>query len=182
MFEIKENTISSIEIKKSKFIALAIKINDIKEINNILDEIKKEYKGATHYCYAYKLLSSEKFSDDKEPSGTAGLPILEIIKLKNLTNILIVVIRYFGGIKLGSGNLIRAYRNVTLESINKAELIPYIKTKQINISFKYENEKLLKKLEKEYELINKEYNNTIDCIFKVPIEQEENFLQETKKS
>ena len=94
-------------IKKSKFIVKLIKIDDNSNINKILDDIKKEYTKATHYCYSYVLKNYSKYSDDGEPSGTAGLPILNSINSRNLVNVLCVVIRYFGGIKLGASNLTR---------------------------------------------------------------------------
>lgn len=96
-------------IKKSKFISYYYEVNDILEVENILSNLKKEHKKARHIPYAYKINNLIKKSDDKEPSNTAGGPILNIIEKKNLNNVLIVVIRYFGGIKLGAGGLIRSY-------------------------------------------------------------------------
>ena len=96
-------------IKKSRFIAYYYNINSVEEAKTILDNLKKEHKKARHLPYAYKIDNIVKKSDDKEPSGTAGLPIYNIIEIKNLNNILIVVVRYFGGIKLGAPGLLRAY-------------------------------------------------------------------------
>ena len=107
---------SLIEIKKSKFIGLYYEVNSIEEVNNILDNLKKEHKKARHMPYAYKIGSIAKKTDDKEPINTAGLPIYNLIERKNLNNCLIVVIRYFGGTKLGAGNLLRAY----VDAANKA--------------------------------------------------------------
>ncbi len=98
-------------IKKSKFISFLFEIKKLEDINKIINELKIEHKKATHICYAYKIDNNVKFYDDGEPSGTAGKPIYNIIEKKNLNNILIVVIRYFGGIKLGAGGLLRAYSN-----------------------------------------------------------------------
>ena len=98
-------------IKKSRFIAYYYEVNKIDEINNILNDLRKEHKKAKHLPYAYKINNLVKKSDDKEPSGTAGLPIYNIIEKNNLNNTLIVVVRYFGGIKLGAGGLLRAYAN-----------------------------------------------------------------------
>ena len=80
---------------------------------------KKEYKDSTHICYAYIINSSEKCSDDGEPNGTAGLPILNILKKNNLTNVLAIVIRYFGGIKLGAGGLLRAYSDAANKAVSQ---------------------------------------------------------------
>ncbi len=107
---------SLVEIKKSKFIGLYYEVNNIEEINIILNNLKKEHKKARHMPYAYKIGSIAKKTDDKEPTNTAGLPIYNLIERNNLNNCLIVVIRYFGGIKLGAGNLLRAY----VEAANKA--------------------------------------------------------------
>lgn len=104
-------------IKKSRFIAYYYEVNTIDEIKNILESLKKEHKKAKHLPYAYKIDNLVKKSDDKEPSGTAGLPIYNIIEKNNLNNTLIVVVRYFGGIKLGAGGLLRAYLNSANEVI-----------------------------------------------------------------
>ena len=107
----------TLEIKKSKFIAFYYEVNDLDQILTILNDLKKEHKKARHLPYAYKINNYIKKSDEKEPSGTAGLPILNIIEKNNLNNVLIVIIRYFGGIKLGAGGLIRAYSNATREVV-----------------------------------------------------------------
>lgn len=98
--------------KKSKFYGYVYEVNDIEQVNEILDNMKKQNKKCTHVCYAYQISTPTfmaKMVDDGEPSGTAGKPIYNVIEKKNLTNILVVVVRYFGGIKLGAGGLVRAY-------------------------------------------------------------------------
>ncbi len=105
------------EIKKSKFIGLYFKVNNKNEIDNILNCIYKEHKKARHFPYAYKIDTLIKKTDDKEPSGTAGTPIYNVIERNNLNNCLIIVVRYFGGIKLGSGGLLRAYSKTANELI-----------------------------------------------------------------
>ena len=100
---------NEIVIKKSRFLGFIYEIDNEEDIKNILNNIRKEHKKAKHFPYAYKLNNMAKKSDDKEPSGTAGLPIYNIIERNNLNNILIIIVRYFGGIKLGAGGLIRAY-------------------------------------------------------------------------
>ena len=107
----------TLEIKKSKFIGLYYEVEKLEDVEEILETLKKEHKKARHMPYAYKINSQIKKSDDKEPSGTAGMPILNIIEKNNLNNILLIVIRYFGGIKLGAGGLIRAYSNTAKETI-----------------------------------------------------------------
>lgn len=97
------------EVKKSKFYAYNYEVDGISDVNEIIDNIKKEHKKARHIVYAYKIDGIEKKYDDGEPSGTAGMPLYNIINKKDLNHILIVVVRYFGGIKLGAGGLLRAY-------------------------------------------------------------------------
>ena len=103
---------SYLEIKKSKFIGLLYEINSIEEVNAIIDELKKEHKKARHIVYAYRINSQEKNYSDKEPNGTTR-GLLDLIHNKNLNNHMIVTIRYFGGILLGSGPLTRAYTKVS---------------------------------------------------------------------
>lgn len=105
------NQIELIE-KKSKFYSFAYQIEGICDVEKILKDLKKDHKKATHICYAYKITNGQeliKFCDDGEPSGTAGRPILNVIEKKNLTNIAVFVVRYFGGVKLGAGGLVRIY-------------------------------------------------------------------------
>ena len=106
-------------IKKSKFISYYYEVNSLDEITNILNNLKKEHKKARHLPYAYKIDQIIKKSDDKEPGGTAGVPIYTVIERNNLNNVLIVIIRYFGGIKLGAGGLLRAYSNGANNVIKK---------------------------------------------------------------
>ena len=137
MQTIKNNVNNEIIIKNSKFICYLYKIKSIEDINKILSNLKEEYKDATHHCYAYILDNLKKSSDDGEPGGTAGIPILKVLENNNLTNILAVVIRYFGGIKLGAGGLVRAYSNTVSETIRGLEIIENIEYKTLNIEFSY---------------------------------------------
>lgn len=164
MKTVKENIENEIIINKSRFITLLIKINNLDEIEKILKEIKKKYKDATHYCYAYIIGNKEKCSDNGEPSGTAGMPILNVLKQNDLTNILCVVIRYFGGIKLGAGGLIRAYSTSASEALNKTNIVNLIKGYKIVIEFNYDNIKQINYLLKDIQ-IKKEYGNTITYTF-----------------
>ena len=109
MYRILERYQNEIVINKSKFISVMIPISFDIEVKEILKELNKEFPKATHYCYAYRVNGKEKSSDDGEPAGTAGRPMLEFLINNELENILVVVIRYFGGIKLGAGGLLRAY-------------------------------------------------------------------------
>lgn len=108
---------SEIEIKKSKFLGFFYEIDNIEEIKNILSDIRKEHKKARHIVYAYKFNNTAGKSDDKEPSGTAGLPLYNLLEMHNLNNILLIVVRYFGGTKLGVGPLMRAYKEAGNKTI-----------------------------------------------------------------
>lgn len=110
---------SSLEIKKSKFIGIAYQVDSIQEVESILKDLKREHKKARHIPFAYKIGSLAKKSDDKEPGNTAGSPIYNIIEKKKLDHILIVVIRYFGGVKLGAGGLTRAYLQAANDATKK---------------------------------------------------------------
>lgn len=158
---IENNVTNILEIKKSKFITLLIKIEDINNVDKYLNDIKKEYKDATHYCYAYIIGNKEKASDDGEPSGTAGLPILNVLKRNNLNNILCVVIRYFGGIKLGAGGLLRAYSNSVSEALKVSNIIKYVPTLKIKIVFKYDNLNTINNLLINSNIIYKEFDVNI---------------------
>ena len=133
--------IYEITIKNSKFIGVIIPIESINDVKDNLNIIKEEYKNATHYCYAFKLINDKGFSDDSEPNKTAGIPILNVIEGNNLVNVLVIVIRYFGGIKLGPGGLIRAYSNTTKEVINKSNKVDLINGFYASITFPYSLEK-----------------------------------------
>ena len=169
MKTIKDNVINELEIKNSKFIALFIKI-DSNNIVDILNEIKIKYPKATHYCYAYIYNEIKRSSDDKEPTGTAGLPILNVLEKENLNNVLVVVIRYFGGIKLGAGGLIRAYTKSVTDALKKANLIELEEGFKINIVFNYNDEKQINYILNNSKIINKEYDENIK--YTVLIEKE----------
>ncbi len=124
--------------KKSRFIANIFYIETVEEAEEKIKKIKKQYFDARHNCFAYSVFSKEqiinRFSDDGEPSGTAGAPMLNILTSKELTNILVVVTRYFGGILLGTGGLVRAYTGATQEGLEKANII----NKELGIEAKFE--------------------------------------------
>ncbi len=170
MKSIKEEVINEIIINKSKFITVLTNINDINKIKEKLEDIKKIYKDATHYCYAYIINNHEKCSDNGEPSGTAGMPILNVLKQNNLTNILCVVIRYFGGIKLGAGGLIRAYSTSASEALNKASITNLVNGYNIIIEFPYDNLKQIDYLLKNID-IKKTYQTNITYTFNIEKEK-----------
>lgn len=179
MKTIKENIKNEIIIKNSKFITLLIKITNEKEIKEKLKKIKEDYPKATHYCYTYKIGENiKKASDDGEPSGTAGLPMLNILDKENITNVLAITIRYFGGIKLGAGGLIRAYSNSVKEALNKVNTNELINGYLVTITFPYnKEEEITKKIEKE-NIIEKTYLEEIT--YKVKLEETSQLLKNAK--
>ena len=130
---IKENIQAEIVVKKSKFICNLIKIETQEEAEDIIKQIKKKYYDARHNCVAYRVIKDERIiersSDDGEPSGTAGGPMLNILQKSDFCNVLVIVTRYFGGILLGTGGLVRAYSEATIDAINNAEKIKFIRSK-----------------------------------------------------
>lgn len=155
MYIINKNCKNELVIKNSKFITLIFKIQTKEEIKLLLEKTKRSYPKANHYCYAYIISDYKKSSDDGEPGGTAGTPMLNILEKEQLTNVLAIVIRYFGGIKLGAGGLTRAYsKSITkaLELINKIELVKGV---ELEIEFDYANQKEIEHILKNSTIIEK---------------------------
>lgn len=148
-------------VKKSKFISFLYFVKSIDEVNNYLNELKAKYKDASHICYAYIVDNNVKYNDDKEPSKTAGSPILNVLKNNDLNYVLAVVVRYFGGIKLGSGNLLRTYLNVTNENLKKTGIKEYKLKKEYIITCNYDNLNYVNNVLKDEDIINKTFNNLI---------------------
>ena len=135
MKSILQTVTSEIVINKSEFINFLIPVKSVEDVKENLDYLRKEHPNANHHCYAYiigKNQEVQKYSDDGEPSKTAGMPMIEVLKKHDLTNVLTVSIRYFGGIKLGAGGLVRAYTKSVSEAIKEAtfsSLVKYAKMK-----------------------------------------------------
>lgn len=154
-------------VNKSKFICILEYIDNINELDNILDNIKKEYKGANHYCYSYIIGNNTKYYDDGEPKGSAGLPIYNAIKNYEIGNVICVVVRYFGGIKLGLGPLTRAYFNTANTCLKLASISDYIEMKKISITFPYDIINDMDYISKEY-IKDKVFNDDITYSLFVP--------------
>ena len=138
---IKENVQTELIEKKSKFIANLFYIESVEEAENIINKIKKKYWDSKHNCIAYRVVSDggliEKSSDDGEPSGTAGSPMLSILQKNNLLNVLVVVTRYFGGVLLGTGGLVRAYSQSLLNAIEESEIIKKCVGYELEVKLEY---------------------------------------------
>lgn len=169
MKTIKNDIENEIIIKNSKFITILLRIENTNVIDTKLKEIKDKYPKATHYCYAYKIGENiKKASDDGEPGGTAGMPILNVLDKEDITNILAITVRYFGGVKLGAGGLIRAYSTSVKEALNKTTTVKLIKGIKCEITFPYSKEKeILQQITKK-SIISKTYLEEITYIILIP--------------
>ena len=168
------------EIKKSKFISQTKRVETEVEAREFIQQVKKKYFDATHNCSAWIIGEKQKSNDDGEPGGTAGNPILESIKKNNLTNICVVVTRYFGGIKLGAGGLIRAYSHAATLAISSAKIIEMKTFQKISVTLEYnflatvENYLRNKKIS----VANADYADVVTLTIFILPEQTENFLSE----
>jgi len=168
--------------KGSKFIAFAYPVQNEKESINIVNRIKKEYHDARHHCFAYNLGVDKKtfrINDDGEPSGTAGKPIYGQIISCNLTNIIIIVIRYFGGTKLGVSGLINAYRTAARDAINNSKIITQTLKKNFIIKFTYQDMNTVMRIVKEegVDVLKQEFELHCKMLVAVRRTNEENFLK-----
>lgn len=167
MYIISNNIVDEQIIKNSKFITCLHSISKKDDVLNILDDIKKQYPKATHYCYAYIINDYKKASDDGEPGGTAGMPILNVLEKEKMTSLVAIVVRYFGGIKLGAGGLVRAYSSSVREALKKVDKILLIEGVQVEIVIPYEKQNELNYILKNSEIIDKNFTDkiryTVNC-------------------
>lgn len=180
---IKENGIHEIDIKKSRFICHMKRVETEEEAIAFIDEIKKEHWKATHNCSAYTLGMNDEIQrahDDGEPSGTAGVPMLEIFLKRELKNVVAVVTRYFGGVKLGAGGLIRAYGGSVNEAVNTIGVIERQLQLLIDVTVDYSQsggvEHSFRQANHTIQDISYTENVTFHCV--VPVEEEEDFKQD----
>lgn len=172
---INENIEREITVKKSKFICNLIKVESQKEAEEQIKIIKKKYYDARHNCVAYRVEENniivEKASDDGEPSGTAGGPMLNILQKNNLCNILVVVTRYFGGILLGTGGLVRAYSDSMQNALEKVEKVEKCIGVEFEVELEYNSLETFKYYcrKSNINIVNIQYENTIIC--KIQLEE-----------
>lgn len=171
-----EDSNYTIVINKSKFICELLYINTQDEIDSKLKDIKHKYKGATHYCYAYIYDNNKRFNDDGEPGGTAGMPILNVLENNNLNHVLCVVIRYFGGIKLGAGGLVRAYTKSVTSCLENTKIIDKKECQLIKITFSYDKVKMIDKIINKNILL-KEFENNITYTIAISKDEVKNTLK-----
>lgn len=184
---IKGNSNSQLIEKKSKFIANMFYIESVEEAEERIKQIKKKYYDAKHNCVAYRVIDNEKVieksSDDGEPSGTAGAPILSILQKNNLCNIVVIVTRYFGGILLGTGGLVSCYSNVTINAISNSEKIVKCQGIEAELELEYNNLELFKYYCKNQEIriINIEYFDKIICKIQIENSKSAKMLQDIEE-
>lgn len=169
--------------KGSKFLSFAIPVNNVDEVKEIVKTYRKEYYDARHVCYAYVLGADRKewrANDDGEPSGTAGRPILGQINSRELTNILVIVVRYFGGILLGTGGLVIAYKEATSDALNQAEIIEKTVDEIVSINFDYVLMNDIMRIIKDANanIDSQSYDN--NCIMNLSIRKQESELLKSK--
>lgn len=173
---------SEIIIQKSRFLTFVNRAENEQDAQTFIDEIKAQHKSANHNCSAYLIGehdSVQKANDDGEPSGTAGVPMLEVLKKQGLKDTVVVVTRYFGGIKLGGGGLIRAYGKATTEGIEAAQIVKRQLHHLMKVSVEYS---WLGKVENEvrsstYPLHRIEYAESVEIYLYVPVTMEEPFIE-----
>lgn len=168
---------SEIIEKKSKFIANVYYVESIEEAEKKINYIKKKYFDARHNCYAYSIFDNEniinKFSDDGEPSGTAGAPMLNILNARKITNCVVVVTRYFGGILLGTGGLVRAYTSAMQEALDKTKIIEKNVGVEVKMTLSYSDLEKLKYYLKQNEIgiISFEYTENVSIVIELTKEK-----------
>lgn len=158
--------------RNSRFLAFGFPVDHPEQVQEILTRIRKKYHDARHHCYAYRIgISHESFriNDDGEPSGTAGKPIYNQILAHNLTNVIIIVVRYFGGTLLGTGGLINAYKSATAEMIDKASIVERFVEDTLRLIFSYDKMNAVMKLLKEESLIPGKPLCDAECSMLVPV-------------
>ena len=170
-----KNETAEIVEKKSKFIANLFHVESVEESENRIKDVKKKYHDARHNCIAYRVVENgqiiEKSSDDGEPSGTAGGPMLNILQKNNLCNLVIVVTRYFGGILLGTGGLVRAYSEATQQAIEKSTKVIKVIGREMIIELDYSNLEKFKYYCKNNNINIKKIDYMDNIILKIEMEE-----------
>ena len=170
---IKYETTNTIVIEKSKFLTFIKRVKTEQEYKDYLNEIRKKYHDASHVCSACIINNIVRSSDDGEPSGTAGAPILNVLSKNNLNEVACLVVRYFGGIKLGAGGLIRAYSNSVSECLKKSELVEEKTFNKYSLTLSYDlANKIEYYMKHETILLETKYENDITFIFCIKDEKQ----------
>lgn len=169
--------------KGSKFIALAFPVNQEEEVKQIIHTVKKEHYNARHHCFAYVIRNKDlhfRACDDGEPRHTAGDPILNQIKSFQLIDVLVVVVRYFGGTKLGKSGLINAYKTASKEALSNASIIERVQKSKIRIDFNYEgiNDVMHVLQQFDFQILEQKYEETCSITGLLPVSLVQRFISE----
>ncbi len=173
---ITETGTSEVIIKKSRFLGIAANVDSEEEARELLNAIRKEHYSARHVCYAYSIGDNNpalKFSDDGEPGGTAGRPILDVVTNSGVSNIIIIVVRYFGGVLLGTGGLVRAYTESAQEAVKAAEKTTVWVTETFDITLDYGDFERVKSLIKKIEGASLEVAYTDKVVISATVPEKE---------
>lgn len=171
MNTIKGEIINTIEITKSTFTTYLKHVDDVTDAKDYVQYVKVLHPDATHHVVAMTIGKTGEYgvaNDDGEPNGTAGLPALDVFRKNDITNFVCVIVRYFGGVKLGAGGLVRAYSKSASEALKLLEIIPIIEYDHLVISFDYSFMNLLENRLSNYEIINKTFTDQVSFVLKVP--------------
>ncbi len=171
MNTIKNDVIVTQEINKSIFTTYLKRVTDVDTAKAYIKEVKAIHPNATHHVTAYLIGQTAEAghaNDDGEPSGTAGLPVLDVFKKNNLTNFVCIVVRYFGGIKLGAGGLVRAYSSSASLALKEAGIIEIINYQELSLTFNYSFLNIIENKLKDYEILAKAFTTNVNLTVKVP--------------
>ncbi|HBW37978.1 YigZ family protein [Desulfosporosinus sp. BICA1-9] len=179
-FTLSEITIRDQVIEKSQFIGVAVPLQTMEQVETSMRKIRTDYPNARHYVFAYRLHNGliEKSSDDGEPQGTGGRPILDVLQHRNVWNVLVVVVRYFGGILLGTGGLSRAYGGTARQVINETELKRIVTYRSFLLSVPYEWFEMLKYqfVQHNWTILREEFCEVIKLHVYVPEQEADLFM------
>lgn len=171
MNTIKGEIVNTIEINKSSFITYLKAASIVEDAKDYVEYVKALHPNATHHIVVMTIGKTGEYgqaNDDGEPSGTAALPALDVFRTNNITNFVCVIVRYFGGIKLGAGGLVRAYSRSASEALKLLPIIPIIEYTNILLNFDYSFLNLLENRLNNVEIINKSFSDSVSFIIKVP--------------
>lgn len=179
MNTIAKKQVEILEVKKSKFICVLKRVDTEKEAKESIEECKNIYPMAKHYVYAYIIDMIKRCSDDKEPSKTAGPPILQVLEKKQMNHVICIVIRYFGGILLGAPGLVRAYTKSVCNGLDCATIVPLLIYQKVKCSFSYEQVGKMDFLLKERTILDKKFLDKV--YYTVLLEQKDDLIDEIQK-
>lgn len=181
MKTIENESIITLIINKSTFISHLARVDEVNEAKDYIKKIKLQYPDATHHVTAYLIgLGGEfgHYQDDGEPSGTAGFPAFEVLRKNNLTNIVCVIVRYFGGVKLGAGGLVRAYSKSVSENLKQTKIVPIVVMTELTCSFDYCFYPKIEPILNNYQVLDRLFGSNIVIKLSLPLSEKEKLIEE----